>query len=243
MNYKKQLIKFDTAKIINLSLLMFLIPLIISSLLNILVFGSNKTTGIWYVDFIIYVISGVMLIVLHELLHALGFIVFGKASTKEVKFGVAPKQGMVFCTCSKPMPAKAYLLALVIPVIVTGIIPLIIVTIVGNFFWIVLFSIMVSGGAGDLVMLNRVRKHNKEQLIMDHPKAPAYYLVYEQGKEPADFVEATEEMEKQIEEEMNTSPFEGENSKKSVGLKVLKILLFLSLSCIVLGIIGILLLL
>lgn len=244
MNYKKQLVKFDTAKMINLSIIMFIVPFVALSLLNLFVFGSKSvTTGMWYLDIIIWVVLVFLLVIIHEGLHAVGFLLFGKAKKADISFGIVPKQGMVYCTCKKPMTSKMYLLALILPIVVTGIIPIIIVTIFGNVSLILLFSVMISGGAGDVIMLNQVRKLTKEQLIMDHPKAPAYYLVYEQGKEPNDFVEVTEEMEKEVLEELNKSPFEGKNSKNSLGLKILKILLFISISIIAMAIIGILLML
>lgn len=240
MKYKKQLVTFDIKKIISISLFMFILPMAFAVLLKATVFKSSYgSTKLWYLDLIIYVVSILLLIVAHELIHALGFKIFGKAKHKEIKFGIAPKQGMVFCTCSKPITAKAYLLTLILPIIITGVIPLIIVTIWGNIFWIIIFSFMISGGAGDIIMLKEVVKLDKKQLVLDHPKAPAFYLLYEEGKEPENFIESNAEQEKHLLEDMNKSPFEN----KSMGIKILLILLFLSISVIVLGLIGILLML
>ncbi len=240
MEHKKQLVKFNLKKIIVVSFFMFLIPLIISVILKITLFKRNYgSTNIWYLDIIIYVVSIFLLIIIHELIHALGFMLFGKVKKEDIKFGVAPKQGMVFCTCNKPITAKAYILIIVLPVIITGIVPLIIVTIWGNIFWLIIFAIMVSGGAGDIIMLREVMKLDKNQLVLDHPQAPAFYILYEKGKEPDNFVETTVEQEQQLLDDMKKSPFEGSN----LGIKVLLILLFLSISVIVMGIIGFILLL
>ncbi|MFW5779839.1 MAG: DUF3267 domain-containing protein [Bacillota bacterium] len=244
MEYKKQIVAFDAAKIINFSLVIFLLSLTVFSVLNIFVFGFNPPiSGNYFVDVIIIVGLGFALIILHELIHALGFIIFGKAKPKDIKFGIVPKHGMVYCTCNKPMRARAYLLSLIFPVILTGIIPLILVSIWGNLFWIFLFAILVSGGAGDFAMLNEIKKYPKDQLIMDHPKALAFYLVYKKGNEPQDFEEATFEQEQKLLDQMKTSPFEGENKKKNLGLKIMKILLFLALSVIILAIVGVILIL
>lgn len=242
MNYKKQIVKFDTAKMINLSLVMFILPMIGGILLNILVFGGGKpVTGKLYIDTILVVILTVVFVIVHELIHAIGFIIFGKAKKGEVSFGILPKQGMVYCSCNKPMEAKNYLLALIFPIIITGIIPFIFVVIYANFIWVFMFAVLISGGAGDLIMFNEVRKRDAKQLIIDHPKAPAYYLVYESGKEPEDFVEATQEMEEEMAKEVTTSPFKGKNSKKSLGYKIIKIIIFLGISFLVLLVIGLVL--
>lgn len=244
MEYKKQIVAFDAAKIINLSLVVFLLSLTIFSVLNIFVFGfSPPITGKYFIDVIVIIALGFALVIIHEIIHALGFVIFGKAKFNQIKFGIVPKHGMVYCTCKKPMTAQAYILALTFPVVLTGVIPIILVSIWGNLFWVFLFAILVSGGAGDLIMLNAVRKLPKHQLILDHPKAPAFYLVYQKGNEPEGFEEATPEQEQILLDEMKTSPFEGNNKKKNLGLKIMKVLLFLALSVIILAIVGVILIL
>lgn len=245
MNYKKQLVKFDVKYMINLSLIMFIVPFVVSLIINIMVFDTSQTiTGKIYFDLLILISSIIMLLIMHEGIHALGFIIFGKLNAKDIGFGIIPKQGMIYCTAKKPMKAKEYMVALILPIIFTGIIPLIVSTVWGNYIWIFVFSIMVSGGAGDIIMFNQVRKLDKNQMILDHPKAPAYYLIYEEGNEPEDFLEVTEEMEKEIEEELKKNPFEGkENSKKNLALKLIKIIFFLFILFIILFIIGSLLIL
>ncbi|HHU43273.1 MAG: DUF3267 domain-containing protein [Bacillota bacterium] len=242
MEYKKQIVAFDAANIINLSLVMFLLSYTLFSILNIFVFDfRSAVTGKFFIDLIVVIALGFLFVIVHELLHALGFIIFGKAKPSDIKFGVVPKHGMVYCSCKKPMPKKAYMLALIFPVILTGLIPIIFVTIWGNLIWIFLFAVMVSGGAGDLMMFKSLTKYDKDQLIMDHPNAPAYYLLYPKGQEPEGFVEATPEQEQFLIEQMKTSPFEGENKKKNLALKILKILFFLAASVIVLTVVGVIL--
>lgn len=241
MEYKKQLVVFDTAKIINFSLILFLAALAVCLPLNLIFFDTAPITGSFFIEILIVMLLLIVLSAVHELLHAAGFILFGGASLKEVRFGMVPKHGMLFCHCSKPMKAGAYVGALILPVMITGFLPLIIVTFLGNYLWVVLFAALVSGGAGDLFMLMSVIRQPKGQLIADHPDAPAYYLVYKDGEQPSDFVEATEEMEQNIKAEMKKSPFEGENKNKSIAEKIVKIFLFLAGSLAIMAIIGVVL--
>ncbi len=241
MEYKKQLVLFDTAKIINFSLIIFLVALVICLPINLIFFATPPATGSFFIEILIVMLLLIALSAAHELLHAAGFILFGGASKKDVRFGIIPKHGMLYCHCAKPMTAGAYAGALMLPVVLTGFLPLIIVTFLGNYLWVVLFAALVSGGSGDIFMFFSVIRQPKKQLVADHPEAPAYYLVYKDGEQPTDFVEATEEMENQIKEGIKKSPFEGENKNKSFAEKIFKIFLFLAGTVAVMAIIGVVL--
>jgi hypothetical protein len=241
MEYKKQLVVFDSAKIINFSLILLLISLAVCLPINLIFFKNPPITGNIFFELLIIMALLIALTGIHELLHAAGFIIFGKASIKEVRFGMAPKQGMLYCACAKPMSARAYAMALIAPVIITGFIPLIIATFLGNFVWVLLFASLVSGGAGDIIMFGSVIKLPPKQLISDHPEAPAYYLMYKEGEQPADFAEVTEEVEQQIRQQAKKSPFEGENKNKSLAQKLFRIILFLAGGASVMAIIGVVL--
>lgn len=223
---KKQLIKFKLASIMNLSFLMFIIPAVFGVLINLLaVKAPQRLTGNVILDLVIALASFVAVLFVHEGLHAVGFMLFGKAKSKDISFGVILRQGMIYCTTKKPLTARAYGISLVLPLIFTAIIPFIISMVLGNVILVLVFSFAISGAAGDVFMLNTVRKYDKNQLILDHPKAPAFYLVYEEGQEPEGFVEVTEEDERIVQEELTVKS--KDNMKKSWGLKASYILLFL----------------
>ncbi len=230
MNYKKQLFSFSIEKITYLSLFLFIIPFMIAFLLNIFLFNADiLLTDKVYFDVLITIAIVVVCLPLHELLHALTAVIVGKTSFKDISFGVNLKQGMLYCHFNKPTKVKYYRVVLLVPVIVTGIIPLIISMVIGNVFLIVAFSLLVSGGAGDFFMYKATFLHNSNDMILDHPKAPAYYILYPEDNLPSDFVEATEEQEKELEEKMKEVPFsKGDGKKHNAQIKVLLILLFLA---------------
>lgn len=236
MNYKKQLVRFDINTIVTVSFIMFLAPLIIFGFINLLATGNPLLlTGKVYWDIIITLAMLAVLLVVHEFIHALGAIMTGKCSVKDIKFGVNLKQAMLYCHIKKPLSVGAYRFAIILPLIITGIIPLIISTIWGNIFMVLLFCFMVSGGAGDIIMFFSLTAYDKNTLILDHASAPAFYLLYEEGKEPANFVECTEEMEDSLLEDMKKNPYATNNGKKkNLNIKILLIAIFCSL--VVLGI-------
>lgn len=240
MNYKKQLEKFDIVTIVNISFVMFAVPLVMGILLNVFAVNADQLiTDHWYTDILMVIALFAAGLVTHEGLHAVGFLTLGKCKTKDIRFGISKKQGMLYCTSEKPLTAKAYGATLLIPLVVTGVIPFIVSVVWGNAMLVVLFSILISGAAGDVYMFLRVRKYEANQLILDHPKAPAYYLLYEEGKTPEGYVEATEEQENALVEAMNESPFK---ERKSWGLTAFFVLLFLCVAVAVLAIIGFILL-
>lgn len=241
MNYKKQLYRFDTAKINNLALYLFLLSFLPTMAINLFVLKKPLfITQKFYFDILLSIGVFIVGLISHEGLHALAAIIFGKCGAKNIKFGINLKQGMLYCHLDKPITAKAYSIVLIIPIIITGLIPLIIVTIIGNIFLVVVFCMLLCGGAGDIIMLIKLQKINKTALILDHPIAPAFYTLYDSDNLPSDFREVTAEEEEQLLKDMNTSPKSIYNGKKNVMLTNLAILLFLSLATLIVFVIGIL---
>lgn len=235
MEYKKQLKKFDLNRIANLSVLLFILPFVAALCINLLLFRRPLLlTGKVYLDIIVIIAIYVAGLVCHEGLHALGAIIFGKCPPKEITFGVIPKQMMLYCHVKKPLSVKSYCALLLLPVIVTGIIPLVISSIFGNIFLVVVFSMLVSGGAGDFIMFKSLLRYDTKQLIIDHPQAPAYYLVYPSDNLPEDFEEVTEEQEEALREELARKPGENaDGTRKNNLLKILGILLFLAFAVLI----------
>lgn len=236
MNYKKQLVRFKLTTIVNLSFIMFMVSFIISGLINLLATNNQLLlTGKVYWDIIITLAMLALLLAIHELLHALGGLLSGGCTVKDISFGINLKQSMLYCHINKPIKVGIYRFVLLLPVIVTGIIPLIICTLYGNIFMVFLFSIMVSGGAGDVIMFFSLAGYDKNVMVLDHASAPAYYLLYEEGKTPQNFVECTEADENKLLDDMKKSPCGTTDGKnKNLLIKSLLIAIFCALT--VLGI-------
>lgn len=201
---KRQLKTFNLKKINLLSVAMALVSFAAAIPLNLLVFGSTEIGSEWLWSMLAMFVGYIILIIIHEAIHGLSALIFAGAKPKDIEFGAIWQQMMFYCHVKKPMTARAYRAVLIMPLIFTGILPLIAVTIWGNPPLILFFGLSVSGAAGDVAMFWETLKYKPKQLIEDHPKAPAYYLVFEEGEElPADFVEVTDEQEQQLADMMN----------------------------------------
>jgi hypothetical protein len=106
---------------------------------------------------------------LHELLHIIGFLLFGKIGKNEVKLGFIPKYLTPYAHCKVAITAKAYRLALLLPFGVVGIIP-ILLSYYYKSVWLNLFGlIFVIAASGDLIVFWLIRKIHKNTLLKDHP--------------------------------------------------------------------------
>lgn len=227
MEYKKQLVRFKVNKIAELSVILFVASFVIAAALNVLaVRRPLLLTGKVYFDIMIMVAVYLVGLVCHEGLHALSAIVFAGKKKEDIAFGANFKQMMLYCHVKSPIKNWQYQVLLLVPIIVTGIIPLIISVLFGNIFLVVAFSLLVSGGAGDIIMFSSLTKHDKNQLILDHAEAPAYYLVYKNEEVPDTFVEVTEAQEEELRKEMK-DPNAGSRNNM---LKITAVMIFLVLA-------------
>jgi Putative zincin peptidase len=115
-------------------------------------------------------------IVLHEFLHGIGFICFGKVRLKEVKYGILWKQGVAYAHCQVPIKLRAYRIALLLPVILTGLIPLLIAYIIGNGMLLTVSVILTAGGIGDWLVFRSLMKYDASQRVLDHPTKVGYFI-------------------------------------------------------------------
>ncbi|PAF23168.1 hypothetical protein CHH49_01005 [Terribacillus saccharophilus] len=122
-------------------------------------------------------------IVLHELLHGIGFIVFGRVRYSQVKYGFSWKDGAAYAHCMEPIKVSAYRVSLLLPVIVTGLLPLLISYIVGNGVLLAVSVILTAGGIGDWLIFRSLRKYKASQFVKDHPTKVGYFIYKDSADE------------------------------------------------------------
>lgn len=229
MDYKKELKIFNLNKIALLSILLFALCFAVGALVNLLAFRRPLLlTDKVYWDIIITLAIMAVGVIAHEGLHALGAMIFGKCKKENISFGFIPRQLMFYCHAEAPMKASAYKTMLLLPVIITGFIPFVLSVCLGNIFLVVAFAMLISGGAGDLIMAASLRKIPASALLLDHPKAPAYYLLYESDALPENFNEVTPEQEEALLKSMQEKPLSDSSRGRNNLLKILAIFIFLA---------------
>lgn len=135
-------------------------------------FDFTKIVSKGYILFVIIIIG----IILHELIHGITFAFFAKKGFKSIKFGVLWKSLTPYCHCKEPLLRNHYMLGVIMPFVILGLIPAIVgiatndlnILILGTFFSIV--------ACGDFLIINLLRKEDSKSWIEDHPTEAGYFV-------------------------------------------------------------------
>lgn len=123
-----------------------------------------------------FLIGYVVLIVVHEVFHLIGFVLFGKVPVSSLNYGVSLKMGIAYATTSRPVQNHAMRKVMLLPFWTTAFFP----TVLG--FWfdsqvLVLLGAMLTAGAfGDFVMYRELRKEKNTAWIIDDPSLPRLHV-------------------------------------------------------------------
>ncbi len=151
-------------------------------LLSILFFIFNSlihnsfsiSISLW--SFLFFCAGYIFLIVLHEVFHLIGFMMFGHVKYKELDYGVNLKLGIAYATTSKPLKNSAMKKALLLPFWTTGVLPSVIGFILHSNLLVLLGAFLIAGAVGDFYMYKELRKYPNDSLVKDDPQLPKLYV-------------------------------------------------------------------
>lgn len=106
---------------------------------------------------------------LHEFLHAVGWVYFGKKSFKEIKFGFQWKTITPYAHLTVPVQAWGYRMGTVLPGLILGLLPYLLGLVSGNGWLAALGLFFVFAAGGDLLALWVIRMVKNQTLVIDHP--------------------------------------------------------------------------
>lgn len=107
-------------------------------------------------------------VVCHEVLHGLGHM-WGRASWSNVEFGMHWRALTPYARCTVPTRARTYRVALALPALMLGGIPLCIGLVTGNWPATFFGFLMLVAAAGDLLILWILRGIPGRAWVQDHP--------------------------------------------------------------------------
>ncbi|WP_072052528.1 DUF3267 domain-containing protein, partial [Elizabethkingia anophelis] len=123
-----------------------------------------------YLNAIFYFIILLVGILLHELIHAMFFIFFSKKGIKSIKIGMQKDYLMPYCHCKEPLHTNSYIIALIAPCLILGIIPYGIGIITLNLFLLGFGLIFTVLSIGDLLILYYIIKdYRPNSFFKDSP--------------------------------------------------------------------------
>ena len=120
---------------------------------------QNQTLEIFDRVYIPLVILYVPYLMLHELFHSLGYVLFG-ADFKNITFGVHLEKGVLCCLCKQNINKKNIIFSLLFPFFFIGIVTLILGIIINSPLLVLLSLTNISGCSGDIIMFYHLIKLN-----------------------------------------------------------------------------------
>lgn len=126
------------------------------------------------------IVPALILVVAHELVHAISWKLAGSLSFHDFKFGIAWKTLSPYCHATQPMTARAYRIGAMMPGIVLGLLPIVISTLTGDGFLAVLGALLTAGAVGDVYVLWLLRDVPASALVIDHPTRAGCIVLHEQ---------------------------------------------------------------
>jgi hypothetical protein len=125
----------------------------------------------------IKVVSIILAIVVHELIHGILFALYASHGFRSVTFGFNMKIGAFYCHCKEAIRVKHYRRAGIAPLIILGLIPLAAGYITGV-SWFKTFGLLLTiGGFGDLLVFIKLIKIDRNLLILDHPDKLGFIII------------------------------------------------------------------
>lgn len=128
-------------------------------------------------NFLLLILIFVIGIVLHELIHAISWVAFAKIPFSKIKFGFNVRSLSPYTHCGEAVTAKVYRIALLIPAIILGFIPVIISFVTGSVWFFVMGLLFTVTACGDFLIFWLIRKVKNDQLVADHPERAGCQVV------------------------------------------------------------------
>lgn len=118
---------------------------------------------------IFYIVSIAAGVICHEFLHGLAFAKFSIQGFKHVKFGFNVKALAPYAHCKVPLKRNYYMLSLVLPGVIIGLIPAAIALILGNLLFYAWSIFFILTAIGDFLLFFRIIFISNKYIISDHP--------------------------------------------------------------------------
>jgi hypothetical protein len=119
----------------------------------------------------------VALLPVHELLHGLGFRIFGRLPWSQIRLGIAWKVLTPYATFVSPISARAYAMAAALPGITLGLLPMIAGLIAGLAPLTVIGLACLLSATGDAAVLWELRRIKAHTLVLDHAEKIGFRIM------------------------------------------------------------------
>lgn len=163
---KKNKIKYYTYQL-NMPLLNILALLLFIVVATFVYFIEYHDTYLINSNIITLIIEMISCLIIHELLHGLGFLLFKTVKKENITFGMFLEHGVFYCMCKQKIDKKIIVTSLCFPITIIGIIPLIIGMILNSYELVFLSILNITSAIGDIMMIIYFLKSPKDIIYLD----------------------------------------------------------------------------
>ena len=160
-NYKYYTYQLDMKVLNVLAIILFIVIMIVISLIGFDYGDIGKYNILWLI------ILMFAWLLLHEVLHGIGFGLFKEVDKSNIVFGMALEKGVFYCMCKQKISKKVIFTSLLFPVTIIGIITMIIGIIINNGLLVYLSMVNIVGSIGDIVMSIYFSKCGDDVIYLD----------------------------------------------------------------------------
>ena len=121
---------------------------------------SNEDSGFLFIYMILW-------LMLHEILHGIGFSLFPEVKKKNICFGMALEKGVFYCMCKQKISKKVILTSLLFPFTLIGVVTLVWGIIIHSYILVMLSILNIAGAVGDLAMTYYFLKVPNDVIYLD----------------------------------------------------------------------------
>lgn len=122
--------------------------------------------------------------IVHEALHGLAAMAWGKIPFRSLHFGINTRLMALYCHADKPMTLSAFRAFALLPIIVTTPIAVLVLLLDPALWSLFLLSATFAGGAGDVMVFFKARRYDNDTWIQDH-LSEVGFTIYPAGETPA----------------------------------------------------------
>lgn len=124
----------------------------------------------------LFLVGYIVLIVLHEASHLIGFVLFAKVPWRSLDYGINMQLGVAYATTSEAVQNKAMRKVLILPFWTTGVLPAVIAISINSPLLALLSAWLLAGAVGDFSMIKELRSVDDDAWIKDDPELPKLYI-------------------------------------------------------------------
>ena len=123
-------------------------------------------------DFLSFIVVFVVLVAVHEGIHAICWCVFSPNHYRDVEFGIMKPSMSPYAACLAPLKKWQYIVGVMMPMSVLGVIPYVVGIMIAKPFVVLMGAAMIAIASGDMMICARVIGYKSDSLdtvYMDHP--------------------------------------------------------------------------